>query len=159
MLAFLTKQKKKSPPSETHIDSKILDAHLCSIKACLLEIVNYKKKRFAPTPTHTYWRPVDIEDAWTSVKEPFAASFRMLCKVASELHVAHNFVLQETSFHEALQTSISLIDKIDQHIQITVLIQQHTNQQLHHIDEEILQIQCIANKINKHVTKDFKYPA
>ena len=142
------------------LDGEILDAHLCSIKLCLREILNYKKKRFAPTPTHVYWRAVDPEEAWESVQEALSVAFRILCKVSSELHVASsNPVFPETSFHEALHAVIDLIDQIDRHVQTTAETRQHSGLQLQHIDDEILQVQHMANKINKHVTKDFKYSA
>ena len=156
MFSFF-KKRENEPVAEPSIDGEVLDAHLTSIKVCLLEILNYKKKRFAPTPTHIYWRSVDIEETWASTKEAFAEAFRILCIVSTELHVSHHLTLPETSFSEALKTFIALVEQIDEHIRNTQETQRHTNQQLHHIDNEILQVQSIANGINRLVTKEFQY--
>ncbi len=144
-------------PMEPGIDGDLLDAHLCAIRVCLMEVLHYKKKRMAPTPTHIYWKMIDTEEAWESSKELMLSAFRTLCIVAAELHVPHEDLSLGSNFKQALCACIDMIEKIDRHILDTTETTQLSESKLVAIDAKILEVQHATNRVNRHVIKEFTY--
>ncbi len=149
--------KNKKVENETGIDLRLLKEHLDSVKVHLLEIRNYKEKKIIRSPTHIYWKKIDIEEVWPSSREVLIKSYNLLNKISEELH-EHSVELGSPSgLKETLDAFVAQIDRVVHHIDVAQNAEYYSQARLRAVDDEILTVQNTVNRIHKHVRIDFTY--
>lgn len=149
--------KNKEVEVEAGVDLHLLEEHLGSIKVQLLEIRNFKEKKISRSPTHVYWKKIDIEEAWPSSKNLLIESYDLLNKISEELHEHFVELGNPAGLKETLDVFIAQIDRIVLHINAARDTEHYSLERLRAIDAEILTVQNAANRIHKHVRTDFTY--
>lgn len=146
-------QKKRTAQG---LDIELLSTHLSSVKVRLMEIRSFEKKRMTPSPTHVYWKAVDIEDAWPSCKEFVAEMYGVVADVSRELCLEPVTYRDEFHFRKALDVFIGQIDRMQQQIE-RYQDRLFTKERLRALDEYIMMVQHAVNRLHKHVLVEFRY--
>lgn len=156
-MALFSRFKRVEKKKEPAITVELLEEHLDSIRDRMLEIRNFEKKRITRSPTHMYWKPIDIEEAWPSCQEVFTDTYAVLCGIARSFHTESLELPPSATFAEALDLFSYLVARIEMHLASTDEVGLFSQEQLVVIDHRILQVQHATNRLHKHVVNDFIY--
>lgn len=156
-MSLFPRFKRVEKIEEPSITVELLEEHLDSIRKMMLEIRNFEKKKITRSPMHTYWKSIDIEEAWPSCREVFTDTYAVLCGIARSFHTEPFELPPSASFSEALDLFSYLVARIEMQLGATDEVGLFSQDQLAGIDHRILLVQNAANRLQKHVVNDFVY--
>ncbi len=140
------------------VNARLLGENFGAIRNALSEIQGFKEKRYTPTPSHEVRKEVDIEVTWPQCKDEFYAMFDQLISIAKQLDMLTTTLRPNPTFNQAIGTFIVQLNSMVYGLADAVGTGKYALKDLTSVNEQILEIQLIANKLQKHVLFDFKFP-
>lgn len=140
------------------VDAALLGENFGSIRNALTEILEFKEKRYKPTPVYEVRKKVDIESAWPACKEQLYSMFEELTSIAKQLEMETTSINPDLSFAAAIETFIVQLNSIVYGLADVVGTGRHTLEELIEVNDRILNIQLSANRLERFVLLEFKFP-
>lgn len=140
------------------VDATLLGENFGAIRNALQEILDFKEKRYKPTPVYEVRKEVDIEVTWPRCKDQFYSMFDELTSVARHMEMQTTSLKADASFNQAIETFIVQLNSIVYGLADAVGTGKYSLDDLISVNDQILEIQHNANKLQKFVLVDFKFP-
>ncbi|QBG48409.1 hypothetical protein EGM51_13775 [Verrucomicrobia bacterium S94] len=140
------------------VDAALLGENFGSIRTALTEILEFKEKRYKPTPVYEVRKKVDIESAWPACRDRLYSMFEELTSIAKQLDMETTTINPDLSFSEAIETFVVQLNSIVYGLADVVGTGKHTLEELIEVNDRILNIQLSANELERFVLSEFKFP-
>lgn len=141
------------------IDALLLGEHFNSIRTTMLEIRNFREKKFTPTPTFEFSKIVDIEETWPDCRDRYIQIFRILNDIAGRFMMDLSSFYENDGFTEAIDAFVTQLDTITVGLGDALGTGHFSPEELQECDRLILTIQHNANLMRTYVLTEFVYSA